>query len=515
MMPVRRLRRPVTAFCPECHREEPDRPLAEVRRLPARLEDDRHVWLVRMCPEHGPVETLYEEHPAMLDYLERWTTEPKRATPDDPDNDTPLPAGYLRGLGSHQTQHTCILLEDVTNDCNLRCPTCFAASAPQAGSMIPVDAILANVDQRLDREGGKLDVVMVSGGEPTLHPDLERILDALMDRNIVRILLNTNGLRLGRDDALLAYLAAHHDRIELYLQFDGFRSATWKHHRGCDLGAIKARILERVSAAEVFTTLVMTAALDVNDDEIGAVVLHALATPFVGGVCVQPVFGSGRGTGIDPKRRLTHTGVLARLEPQTDGVVTWRDLIALPCSHPHCASVGYMVQTDDGSWSSLVSLVGHEQLAAHLGLISDRIVDPSITLELKALVRDSLRGVLRSGSSIADPGIRNLFRNVNDVCDLGIGTLLHRAAKLSRDQERLRRVLATRVKRLQVKPFMDIDTLIEERLRQCCVHVGSQAGDRHQCMSFCAAQAWPALADTKVSAGFGPAETPVPIPAAR
>ena len=106
----------------------------------------------------------------------------------------------------------------------------------------------------------------------------------------------------------------------------------------------------------------MTASLGVNDDEIGAVVLRALQTPYVGGVSIQPQFGSGRSAGINPMDRLTHTGVLARLGPQTDGLVEWRDLTALPCSHPHCCSVGYLIRTDSGQWRSLTSIIGHEQL---------------------------------------------------------------------------------------------------------------------------------------------------------
>ena len=103
-------------------------------------------------------------------------------------------------------------------------------------------------------------------------------------------------------------------------------------------------------------TLTLTAALGVNDDQIGPVIQLALQTPFVGGVTIQPVFGSGRSAGIDPVDRLTHTGVLARLGEQTDGQITWRDLTALPCSHPHCASVGYFLRDDSGQWRSLVSV---------------------------------------------------------------------------------------------------------------------------------------------------------------
>jgi uncharacterized radical SAM superfamily Fe-S cluster-containing enzyme len=499
-MTVRATLREVGAWCPECHAES-DGALATARRLPGRLVADDHVWLERTCPVHGEVVTLYDEDPEILAYLERWTAPTKPPTPDDPTNDDPLPRGYRRGLGARQIQHTCILLEDVTNACNLRCPTCFAASSPDQAVAASVASVLANVDRRLELEGGQLDVVMVSGGEPTLHPDLFEILDGLGERDVVRILLNTNGVRLARDDELLGYLAEHRDRIELYLQFDGFRRSTWLHHRAADLGGMKARTVERVSDAGIFTTLVMTAALGVNDDEIGDVVLHALDTPFIGGVVVQPVFGSGRGVGIDPLDRLTHTGVLRRLGEQTAGLVTFDDLIGLPCSHPHCASVGYLLRTDDGGWRSLVSIIGHEQLAAHLDLISNRIVDPSISRELKDLVRDSLKGMLSNRASLSDEGFRELFANVNSVCDLRIGALVHRAATLAKRQDELRQVLATRVKRVQVKPFMDIDTMLEERLAQCCVHVGTEADhEAHQCVPFCAAQAWGELGQMKVGA---------------
>src|SRR5260370_37398078 len=112
---------------------------------------------------------------------------------------------------------------------------------------------------------------------------------------------------------------------------------------------------ERLSAAGVFPTLTMTAALGVNDDEIGAVLQYGLDTPFDSGISIQPQFSSGRSAAIDPRDRLTHTGVLMRLRPQTNRRPTCRDLTALPCSHPHCCSVRYMLQTDSATWRSLIA----------------------------------------------------------------------------------------------------------------------------------------------------------------
>ena len=48
-----RVLRYVTAFCPHCHREDPDRALPDVTRLGGWLaERDGRVWLERGCATH-------------------------------------------------------------------------------------------------------------------------------------------------------------------------------------------------------------------------------------------------------------------------------------------------------------------------------------------------------------------------------------------------------------------------------------------------------------------------------
>ncbi|MGW0807188.1 radical SAM protein [Nonomuraea sp. NPDC002799] len=493
-----RILRYVNAFCPSCHGKDLD----QVERLSGYLaERDGRVWLERGCREHGLIRTMYDEDPEILHYLEEWTAPTKQHMPDMSGNFLPIPSAYLHGLPEMQTQHTCILLEDIAEACNLRCPTCFADSSPDLTGIVPVPDILANVDQRLERENGKLDVLMLSGGEPTLHPELKTLLAELGRRPVTRILINTNGVLIARDDSLLDLLTEHRERVEVYLQYDGSSAAASKHHRGGDLRSMKAQAVQRLSEREIFTTLVMTAALGVNDGEIGDVVRLALDTPYVGGVSLQPQFGSGRSGAIDPADRLTHTGVLKRLGPQTDGLVTWRDLTALPCSHPHCCSVGYLIRDDARQWRSLTALMGHDRLKANLGLVSNRIADTEIPRELRQAVQESLLGLLSEQSSLSHPEIGDLWRNICENCDLGVSTLLTLASSaLPGRRKKLRRMLGERVVRITVKPFMDISTMIEERLTQCCVHVGTRA-EQDQCAPFCAVQAWPQLSRQRLSSG--------------
>jgi pyruvate-formate lyase-activating enzyme len=517
-MPLReyRLHRYVNAFCPRCHEEQPDAPLSSVERLSGYLVEERgRMWLVRGCRRHGRVVTLYDESPEILRYLEEWTAPTKAHIPDAPGNFAPVPEAYLNGLPEMQTQHTCVLLEDVIQGCNLRCPTCFADSSPDQAGIVPAATVLANIDTRLSREGGRLDVVMISGGEPTIHPEILTILDQIAARPVNRILLNTNGIKIAQDDGLLAWLADHRDQVEVYLQYDGRNPGAYRAHRGGDLVRLKERAVDRLSAAGVFTTLTMTVALGVNDDEIGAVVRRSIDTPYISGVSIQPQFGSGRSSGIDPMDRLTHTGVLNRLGPQTDGLVDWQDLTALPCSHPHCCSVGYLLRTDTGEWRSLTRIIGHDQLKQHLDLVSNRIGDWQMGPQMKAMVKQSLLGLLSNEASLAQPKVWGLLRDVCQNCDLGMPTLVRLASEgLTGNNKKIRQLMGDRIKRITVKPFMDINTMIEERLTQCCVHVGTVADDdAQQCAPFCAVQAWAPLGEQKLARRAVAAELGLPRPA--
>lgn len=501
-----RIHRYVTAFCPACHEEEPERPLTDVVRLAGWLaERDGRIWLERGCSTHGLVRTLYDEDPEILSYLEEWTAPTKAHTADVVGNYDPVPSAYLRGLPEMQTQHTCILVEDVVETCNLRCPTCFTDSSPDLRNVVAVSDVLASVDQRLARENGRLDVLMLSGGEPTLHPRLTELITELTARPITRILVNSNGLRIATDDDLLCLLARHRERVEVYLQYDGLSAQAHRYHRGGDLGRTKAAALQRLSESEIFTTLVMTVAAGINDHEIGDMLRLALATPYVGGLTIQPQFGSGRSGHIDPRDRLTHTGVLKRFGPQTGEAVTWRDFTALPCSHPHCCSIGYLVRDDSYQWHSLVSLIGAESLKEKLGLISNRITDAEIPQQLRIAVQESLLGLLSEQSSLSHPQIGEVWRTICESCDLGMSTLLTLASSALPGRRRnLRRLLGERVVRITVKPFMDMSTMIEERLLQCCVHVGTRSA-QDQCAPFCAVQAWPLLARQRLSVSAGAA----------
>ena len=139
-------------------------------------------------------------------------------------------------------------------------------------------------------------------------------------------------------------------------------------------------------------------------------------------------------------------------------------------------------------------------------MLANRIADDAIPDQLRAVVKGSLLDLLSEQSSLSHPSMATIWSDICTHCDLGIGTLATLAAsRLPGQHERLRRMLGERVLRVTVKPFMDMNTMIEERLTQCCVHVATVNGDSggHQCAPFCAVQAWAPLSDSRISTAVG------------
>src|SRR5204862_1740359 len=131
---------------------------------------------------------------------------------------------------------------EVTNHCNLRCPVCYAESGPERAGFVPLPEIVSMLDAIVASEG-EPDVVQISGGEPTLHPDLFAILDAAKARPIRHLMLNTNGVRIAREPGFAERLAAYAPGFEVYLQFDSFEREALMALRGADLRQVRLQAL--------------------------------------------------------------------------------------------------------------------------------------------------------------------------------------------------------------------------------------------------------------------------------
>lgn len=249
---------------------------------------------------------------------------------------------YDCGLCQDHEQHSCLTVVEITDRCNLSCPTCYAMSSPHYGRHRTVAEVETMLDIIVHNEG-QPDVVQISGGEPTIHPQFFEILDIAKTKPIKHIMVNTNGIRIANDPGFAERLATYMPDFEIYLQFDSFKPEVLQTLRGKDLTDVRIKALEKLNELNLSTTLVVVLQKDLNDDEIGKIVDFALQQRCVRGVTFQPVQIAGRIENFDPsKDRITLTDVRQKILDQTT-VFQPNDLIPVPCN-PDALVMGYALK---------------------------------------------------------------------------------------------------------------------------------------------------------------------------
>jgi hypothetical protein len=323
------------ALCGECLRTVPAKEIIE----------DGKVFLLKRCARHGEQRVLIADDSAYWRLgREKFLKAPEQVRAYNTPHRFGCP--YDCGICPEHEQHGCLTLLEITDHCNLRCPTCYAGSGPERQTHRSLEQIERMLDRIVANEG-EPDIVQVSGGEPTTHPDFFAVLDACRRRPIRHLMLNTNGVRIAREPGFAERLAEYAPRFEVYLQFDSLREAPLRTLRGADLRDIRRQALEKLNRLNLSTTLVVVVRRGLNDDELGDLVRYALEQPCVRGVTFQPVQDAGRNDGFDAaEHRLTLSEVRRRILDQC----RWfkpQDLIPVPC-HPDALAMAYALKTPCG-----------------------------------------------------------------------------------------------------------------------------------------------------------------------
>ncbi len=219
----------------------------------------------------------------------------------------------------------------MTDRCNFTCPTCYAGSSPTYRRHRTLDEMKKMLDVIVKNEG-EPDVVQLSGGEPTIHPQFFELLDYAKTLPIKHLMVNTNGIKIAKDFEFAKRLAIYAPDFEIYLQFDSLDNHVPWTLCGADLADSRLKALEYLNQLNLSTTLDVTLQKGLNDHEIGDTIDFALKQKCVRGVTFQPTQIAGRLENFEvDENRITLTEVRRRILEQSP-IFTSDHLIPVPCN---------------------------------------------------------------------------------------------------------------------------------------------------------------------------------------
>jgi uncharacterized radical SAM superfamily Fe-S cluster-containing enzyme len=436
-----------SSLCGQCKRSLP----AEIWRAAGA------VVMRKRCPDHGPAEVLLSPDAA---WYERTVAQAPRLTAPEPlrpvEHGCPFDCGPC---ASHQ-QAVELPILPITSACNLDCPICYTHNKNQDAwhmSERELGAVLAH----LRRAAPGKRIINITGGEPTLHPALPRLIALCAAEGIRRITLSTHGLGFLKDEALLVALKRLDTRI--VLSFDSFEATANREMLGGDLAAAKLRVLALLEKHDVDTTLLPVLARGQNDHEVGRFVTFALDKAFVRSVELHPMTFTGHGGArFDRGARYTTFEVLRDLEAQTAGALGVDDFVPSPAAHPLCYLVSYLLRLPDGRWLPFPRFMPPAELRAMLGRAL--YLEPGPDLE--ARLGDLIDRLWAGDIPCAEPG--PVLAALRALTEAVFAPGLDEAGRL--------RAAERATKAVYVHAHMDEETFDTDRVRQCPVGIREPDG---------------------------------------
>lgn len=442
------------SLCPECR---------EVVQAKIVSRDGR-VWFDKLCPTHGPRSDFVCSDSAWWDRLEfnvpgrkpvQFGVEPSRGCP------------YDCGLCTQHEQHTCIAVLELTDSCNLKCPMCYASSGP-GGRHLSLEQCQRAID-RLVQVEGRAEILQLSGGEPTIHPNFVEVLDYACNQPIDLVMINTNGIRLASDRRLCEEIASRRSRCQVYLQLDGLNDHSIEYLRGESLLGRKLQAIEMLGEYGICITLVATMQPELNMDQVGPLIRFARDRSWITGVSFQPATYVGRTVRPDVlENRITFPDIIRAVEEQTDGLFRAIDFFPVPCAHPnaHTLCYGFRDGTEVTPITRFVDIEKHFDLLAN-GISLNRentqqIIEQYLLRESCGPGCDCSDGEKPAGGLLQLMGA-NAANNGNEPVKLELANRFF-ARAIAKD------LAAADMFRITTTSFMDVYNFDIRQLMKSCVH---------------------------------------------
>ena len=440
-----------------------------LRRVDAKIVFKKGVvWMLKRCPIHGSEQVMLADD---IDYYKS-TRELFIKTPEQVHRyNTASKYGcpYDCGICPDHEQHGCSLLLEITDHCNLSCPTCFAGSSPEKNNHLSLAQIEKMLDLAVANEQEPA-ILQISGGEPTVHPDFFEILKLAKSRPIQHLFINTNGIKIAKEEGFAEKLAEFVPGFEVYLQFDSLHRDALKIMRAADLTTIHKQALKKLNQLNIPTTLVATIRRGVNDSQLGEIIDFALTQPCVRGVTFQPVQAAGRLDNYDEgfncqRDRITLTEVRRKILQQTD-LFEPQDIIPVPC-FPDSLAMAYALRLPKQKEDSSAPIIGVSP--------QDKLVPLTGLLDPELLINAGRNTIAYEKEEGIKQGIFNLFSTHHSPKSQpeAVNELLELA-----DEKAIEDLSYDNVFRLLIVDFMDAHNFDIRSIRKSCVHILHPDGKR-------------------------------------
>jgi len=435
--------RTVRAMCRQCREIVPARVFFR----------NGQVWQESLCPD-------CRNDPALIAADKNWyLANILKAMPDQ----SPLTGARPSHRGCPEDCGPCLWhasrcqlpVVSITNQCNLRCPICFTFNRSDAIYHMPVAEMERTVDWIIE-SSQRVDLINITGGEPTLHPEIISILRACKRPEIGRITMNTNGIHLAQDYELCERLSEM--GIYVILSFNTFDGDVCKQLHGEDVTELKLQAIDNLSRAGVRMTLLNVMINNTNEDAISGILDLMKKNDNILSLTVQTMAYTGQGGGSFERTQHIPVDLAAQTVcEQSDGMLEFDDFITRPSAHPLCYLICYVLKS------------GNEMLPFVRFAPRDRI---------EQLIRDSYLIRPEDGPDFFSDIINQLYAQNHQEHLTALRRLVEQMypAKPSLTEFQRQRIAESAVRTIYVHTHMDEDTFDCSRAMLCPDLVPSEPG---------------------------------------
>ena len=337
------------------------------------VKKDNEVFLRKFCPKCGEsmvkISTDYEYFKKCNEYLK------KPDLPEKPLTRVLKGCPFDCGVCPQHQNHPCLALFNITDECNMKCNICYYGSEPNLGNHRTMEDIEQMLATLLETES-EPDLIQVTGGEPTTHPEIMEILQYLKKSPVRHLMLNTNGIKIAEDEEFVKALKRLGGGFEIYLQFDSLDPKVLKELRAKDMVEIRLKALAMLEKYKISTSLVVVVKKGLNEHEIPDIIEFSRRYRCIRGIVFQPIQEAGR-INADGDFRITLSEIRDIIVKDKNNPFSSDDMIPLPCD-PHKIGVGYaskVMGTDkDGKlFANLMPVTGQlpkELITEHRGTVT-------------------------------------------------------------------------------------------------------------------------------------------------